>query len=109
MILRLATALALLDAAHLALAEEEAEPLTAFRCEDENVGGADAIERRDADFVEVGPQLSEKDFALLERGLAARHLGGVGPIAERDATARHVFQCDVGRVRCDVARLDAAS
>ena len=37
------------------MSEAKAKPLGAFRCEDEDVGGADAIERGDADFVEVGP------------------------------------------------------
>lgn len=90
------------------VAEEEAEPIGAFRCEHEDVRGTDAIERGDADFVEIGPQLAEEDFAFLESGLAARHVGGVVPFAESDAAAGHVFQSDVGRVRCDVAGLDAA-
>lgn len=47
--------------------EEEAEPLGAFRREDKDVGGADAIERCHADFVEVRPQLTKEDFAFLER------------------------------------------
>jgi hypothetical protein len=89
------------------VAKEEAEPLGVFRREDEDVGGADAIERRDADFVEVGPQLAEEDFAFLESGLAARYVGGVVPIAERDATARHMLQGDIGSVWCDVAGLNA--
>lgn len=89
------------------VAEEEAEPLGAFRSEDENVRGADAIERSDADLVEVRPQLTEEDFPFFECGLSTRNVSGVVPIAECDTTARHMFQGDVRRVRSDVVGLNA--
>ena len=61
----------------------------------DGVCGADAIEWRDADLVEVGPNFAEQDFAFLELQFVRAEFGRRFPSVERERTARDVFEADV--------------
>lgn len=46
--------------------DHEGVMLRATGMDDDGIGGTQAIERGDADFMEVGPNLAEEDFPLLK-------------------------------------------
>ena len=64
--------------------QHEAAKLVGVRANHNRVGRSDAIGERDADFVEVRPNLAEKNVASLEAALTARHVFDFAPFAERD-------------------------
>ena len=75
--------------------DDEGVMLWAAGADDDGVSGAQAVERSDADFVEVGPNLAEEDFAFLELQFVRTEVGCRFPSVERERTTRDVFETDV--------------
>ena len=91
------------------MTEYEAEPVElAWRRDDHNVGGADAINRSYADFVEVGAELAEQEnfAASRTRTYCSPESIGCTPVRQRNASALAcVPMCDIRRLRINVVRL----